>query len=240
MLSKYRWGIRAVSALTLCCAITMPQPMRAEDVIATATSIDKAPYSKVFYTGSVYAVRDHDYRGDEPAIGVSTLWSKSPAEDNLLVGVRYCVPESDLIGSNALLTKLVLLNNNQPLVTIDQPVAETPSYQRLVQGSTTIPETGFWGPATYWGSDAFWDGFNDEFWADSTELQAVSCTAGSSRFNITPLASAIAQLPPETLQMKLVFSNGATSQWRLGQKTVQALKALLVLPENSPNASQAP
>lgn len=240
MLSKYKWGIRAVSALTLCCAIAIARPIQAEDTIATAASIDKAPYSQVFYTGSVYAVRDHDYRGSDPAIGVSTLWSRNPAEDNLSVGVRYCVPQSDLIGSNTLLTKLVLSNNNQLLVTIDQSVAETPSYQRVVRDATTASEFGFWDPGAYWGDDDFWNGFDDDFWIDDATSPPVVCTAGSSRFNITPLASTIAQLPPETLQMTLIFSNGVTSQWKLGQKTVQALKGLLALPQSSPTASQGP
>lgn len=72
-------------------------------------------------------MRDHDYKGSEPQVGVSTLWSKNPASRTLSLGVRYCVPESVMVGSSASLTKLVLLNNDQPLVTINQSVKATPS-----------------------------------------------------------------------------------------------------------------
>lgn len=240
MLSKQKWGIVNISFLTICSVIATSQLVRAEDTITTATSIKNAPYSKVFQTGSIYAVRDHDFRGSEPSLGVSTLWSKNPTKDSLLLGVRYCVPENSLVDSDASLTKMVLLSNNQPLVTINQPIKETPSYQRVVQNSTTIPGFGFWDPDTYWGNDAFWDGIDEPFWTGAATLPSVTCSAGSSRFNIAPLANAIAQLPPQTLQMKLIFSNGATSQWKLGEKTVQALKELLAIRQTPSNTSQAP
>ena len=54
--------------------------IQAEDTITTASSIKNAPYSRVFQTGSIYAVRDHDFRGSEPTLGVSTLWSKNPTK----------------------------------------------------------------------------------------------------------------------------------------------------------------
>jgi hypothetical protein len=227
MLSKYKWGFVSISFLAICSTIASSQLIRAEDTITTATSIKNAPYSEVFQTGSIYAIRDHDYKGSEPALGVSTLWSKNPTKNNLLLGVRYCVPDNSLVGSDAFLTTMVLLNNNQPLVTIDRPIEETSSYQKVVQNSTTIPGLGFWDPDTDWGNDDFWDGVDDPFWDDADTFPSVKCSAGSSRFNIAPLARAIAQLPPQTLQMKLIFSNGATSQWKLGGKTVQALKELL-------------
>jgi hypothetical protein len=143
---------------------------------------------------------------------------------------------------------MVLLSKNQPLVTINQPIKETPSYQKVVQSSTTVPGLGFWDPGTYWGNDGFWDGVDEPFWAGAATFPSVTCSAGGSRFNIAPLASAIAkrcceaqiaQLPPQTLQMKLIFSNGATSQWELRKKTVQALKELLAIGQTSSNTSQA-
>ncbi|NMF64294.1 hypothetical protein [Brasilonema octagenarum] len=240
MLSKHKWSIVNISFLTICSTIATSQLIRAEDTITTATSIKNAPYSKVFHTGSIYAVRDHDYRGSEPALGVSTLWSKNPTKDSLLLRVRYCVPDNSLVGSDASLTTMVLLSKNQPLVTINQPIKETSSYQKVVQSSTTVPGLGFWDSDTYWGNDGFWDGVDEPFWAGAATFPSVTCSAGSSRFNIAPLASAIAQLPPQTLQMKLIFSNGATSQWELGKKTVQALKELLAIGQTSSNTSQAP
>ncbi len=240
MLSKHNWRIVNTSFLAICSVIATSQLIRAEDTITTATSIKNAPYSKVFHTGSIYAVRDHDFIGSEPALGVSTLWSKNPTNDSLLLGVRYCVPENSLVDSDASLTKMVLLSNNQPLVTINQPIKETPSYLRVVQRSTTIPGLGFWDPDMYWGNDAFWHGIDKPFWTGTATFPSVTCSAGSSRFNIAPFARAIAQLPPQTLQMKLIFSNGATSQWKLGEKTVQALKELLAIRQTPSNTSQTP
>jgi hypothetical protein len=98
----------------------------------------------------------------------------------------------------------------------------------------------FWEPDDYWDNDAFWDGIDAPFWVDSTDLPSASCNAGSSQFNIAPLANAIGQLPPQTLEMKLIFSNGVTSQWKLGQKTVQALKSLLAVRQTPLNSSQSP
>lgn len=71
MLSKDKWHIVNISFLAICSVIATSQLIRAEDTITTATSIKNAPYSKVFQTGSIYAVRDHDFRGSEPALGVS-------------------------------------------------------------------------------------------------------------------------------------------------------------------------
>ncbi|MBW4692681.1 MAG: hypothetical protein KME27_13055 [Lyngbya sp. HA4199-MV5] len=240
MLSKQKWTIPIISAATIGVAIAMMQPVQAKDAIVTATSIKQAPYSQVFRTGSVYAVRDHDYKGSEPQIGVSTLWSKNLARGTLSLGVRYCVPESVMVGSSASLAKLVLLKNDQPLVTVDQPIKATPSYQRVVQSASVVPDFGFWVPDTSWGNGAFWDDIDEPFWSNTTALPSVTCNAGSSRFDLAPLTSAIAQLPDQTLQMQLVFSNGATSQWKLGQKTVQALKNLLAVRQTSPSTSQAP
>lgn len=171
MLSKQGLVTYAIGAVTVCSVFATSQPARSEDEIVTATSINQAPYSQVFRTGSVYAVRDHDYKGSEPQVGVSTLWSKNPASRTLSLGVRYCVPESVMVGSSASLTKLVLLNNDQPLVTIDQPVKATPSYQRVVQSAAVVPGLGFWNPDTYWGNGAFWDGIDEPFWSDAMPLR---------------------------------------------------------------------
>jgi hypothetical protein len=246
MLSKYKWGIPAISALTICCAIAMPQLVRAEDKIVTATSIQKAPYREVFYTGSVYAVRDHDYKLSEPRIGVSTLWSKNPANGSLSLGVRYCVPDADdtLANSTASLTKVLLLDHNQPLMTIDRPIKVTPSYQRVVRDPNTASELGFWEPFSFWNNDDFWGGVDEPFWNNgfswnnTAPRPDVTCSAGSSRFSIAPLTDTIAQLPSQTLQMKLIFSNGASSQWKVEKKTVQALKTLLSIRQTSQNNSQ--
>jgi hypothetical protein len=241
MLNKQKWGISAISALTIYCAVTMPQIVQAEDRIVTATSIRKAPYQQVFYTGSIYAVRDHNYKLSEPKIGVSTLWSKNPANGSLSLGVRYCVQDDTLADSTASLTKVLLLAQNQPLITIARPIKVTPSYERIVRDPNTSAELGFWEPFSFWNGDDFWGGIDDAFWNgnpawnDTTSFPDVTCSAGSSRFSIAPLADTIAQLPSQTLQMKLIFSNGASSQWKLEKKTVQALKTLLSIRQTSLN-----
>ncbi len=242
MLSQSRWAIHAIASLSVSvgCALATPQSLRADNTITTVTSINNAPYSQLFYTGSVYAVRDHDFEGSEPKIGVSTLWIKNPVNNELSLRVRYCLPATSSVGLNALLTKLVLLNNNQPLVTIEQPVKAIPSYQRVVQSASVVPGVGFWDSNTDWGDDDFWDGISAPFWSEAMTIPPLNCIAGSSRFDLTPLASAIAQLPSQTLQMKLIFSNDTSSQWRLGQKTVQSLKEMLAVSGTPDNPSQSP
>ncbi len=66
MLNKQGLVTYAIGAVTVCSVIATSQPARSEDEIVTATSINQAPYSQVFRTGSVYAVRKHDYKGSEP------------------------------------------------------------------------------------------------------------------------------------------------------------------------------
>ncbi|OKH43736.1 hypothetical protein NIES2101_29785 [Calothrix sp. HK-06] len=227
MLSK-QWLVNITSTL-LVCSITTPQSTVAENAIATASSIDKAPYSKVFTTGTVYAVRDHDFEGSEPSIGVSTFWVKKPADKQFLLGVRYCIPENSLIDSDATLTSMMLLKDNKPLVTFEQPIKVTPAHQRVIQTSIVGSAYGFWEPGTYWYNDGFYDDFGNPFWSSGAALPSVTCSAGSGRFNIASFTNTISQLTSETLQMKLTFSNGAISQWRLGKKTVQALKELITI-----------
>lgn len=240
MLSKSKWAVYAIASLSVCSTLTIAQSIRAENTITTVTSINNAPYSQVFYTGSVYAVRDHDFKGSEPKIGVSTLWSKNPVNNELSLSVRYCLPVTSLVGLNASLTKLVLLNNNQPLVTIEQPVKAIPSYQRVVQSASVEPELGFWDSNPYWGDDAFWDGIPTPFLSEAITIPPLNCIAGSSRFDLTPLTSALTQLPDQTLQITLIFSNDTSSQWQLGQKTVQALKEMLAVRGTPANPSQSP
>ncbi len=195
--------------------------------IATATPVKQAPFSKVFFTGSVYAVKDKDYEPSEPSIGFFSLWSKDPTNNYLQVTVQYCLPTS-LTTTNAHLTAIVLLNNKQPLVKIDRSVAESPARLRLVE------------PGYYNTPHGFGDPFDDQFLNPLDEkldnifgvhLPTVTCIAGSNQFDLTELTEAIAQLPNRTLQVKLVFSDGETQNWHLGKTTVQAIKDLLAIPQ---------
>ena len=101
-------------------------------------------------------------------------------------------------------------------------------------------------PKPLYGYHGFGDPFDDQFLNPLDEnvdpygirLPTVTCNAGSNQFDLTKLASAIAQLPNRTLQVKLVFSNGEIQNWHLGKATVQAIKNLLAIRQtlmNSPN-----
>lgn len=226
--------------------------VQAVEIPTTATPINRAPYSKVFFTGSAYAVKDHDFKGDDPSIGFSTVWIENPTKDLFHVGVRYCLPNDSLADSGTSLSSVVLLNKNQPLLKIDQLIKATSVQQKVL--SPGYFTTGLGDP--FWDNDVFYNGV-DPFWGDwddfdgpvgfgaayvppTAYVPANTCSAGSSRFDISQLAGAIAQLPPQTLQVKLVFSNGETSQWRLGDRTVKALKELLTLRQTQTNPAKPP
>jgi hypothetical protein len=125
-------------------------PAMAAEIPSTVTSIRKAPYSRVFYTGSIYAVNDSTYFGLSPFVG-DFFWSEP---------YSYSYFPDDFF-----------------------PVYEPP----------LIAETGL------------------------------------SEFDISQLAGTIAQLPNQTLQMRLYFSDGETQTWHLGKGTVEALKQLVAI-----------
>lgn len=235
-----RRGIAACSFFAIF-SIAAIQPASAQTaaVPTTATPIRKAPYSKVFFTGSVYAVKDRDFKADNPSLGFSTVWFENPAQDNLQVNVRYCLPKDSVAQAGAQLTQMVLGNNNQPLVTINQRVKTTPTTLRVLRpGYYSYAE----GLDDDFLDDDFLYGDIDPFWGDPDGFDVsapvyvppITCSGGTSRFNVSQLTGAIAKLPSKTLQVSLVFSNGETSNWQLGAKTVQALKELIAIPNQSP------
>jgi hypothetical protein len=200
-------------------------PSYAVDIPTTTTSIKKAPFSKVFFTGSDYAVKDKDYKSSEPSIGFFSLWSKNPTNKRLQVAVQYCLPAHPLSESRPHLSAMTILDNNQPIVTINQGVGENRAQLRVVQ-------PGYYTPPLYpsfYGEDPFDDPFWKPLEREFDYVPAVTCSAGSNRFDLTKIAGAIAQLPNRTLQVKLVFSNGEIQNWHLGKKTVQAIKDLLTI-----------
>ena len=251
MLKKQLLPIRTHGILTVFATVVIQADLvQAVEIPTTATPIGKAPYSKVFFTGSAYAVKDHDFKGDNPSIGFSTVWIENPTKGRFHVGVRYCLPDSSLATAGTSLSSVVLMNKNQPLLKINQLVKATSVQEKVLSPGYYTSELG----DPFWNNDVFYNGI-DPFWGDwndfddpieagpayvppATYVPAATCSAGSSRFDISQVASAIAQLPPKTLQVKLVFSNGATSDWRLGDKTVQALKELLTLRQMQTNSPQ--
>lgn len=225
--------LRAVVVSCLATYVTavvfQSNPSQAVDIPTTATSIKKAPFSQVFFTGSVYAVKDKDYDPSEPYIGVSSLWSKNPATKQLLVTVKYCLAAQSLTQLNVHLTAINLLNKNQLLVSIDKSVKEDPARLRLVQSGYYKPSHGYGDPF----DDRFLNPLDEEIdYNSGIRIPTVTCSSGTNSFDFTNLAGALAQLPNQTLQVKLVFSNGETYTWHLGKQTVQAVKDLLSI--NSP------
>ncbi len=207
-------------------------PNYAVHIPTTAISIKQAPYSQVFFTGSIYAVKDKDYESSEPSVGFFSLWSKNPTNNRLQVAVQYCLPTHALAGSGAHLTGMTLLDKKQPLVTINQGVRENTAQLRLVKPGYYIP----FYDSFYAIEDPFDDPFRNPLERDLDYIPAVTCSAGSNKFDLTKLAGALAQLPNQTLQVKLVFSNGQIQNWHLGKGTVQAIKDLLAIRQTLSNS----
>jgi len=66
-----------------------------------------------------------------------------------------------------------------------------------------------------------------------TSRPAVSCAAGSASFDLNPVREQLLQLPDTTLNVRLIFSTGEASTWRLGAGTVREVKKMLLLTKNA-------
>ncbi len=201
-----------------------------------AISVDQAPYSQLFFTGSEYAVKDADYNVNNSAIGVETVWSTNPTKQRSQVAVRYCLPNFRLTDDNptgAALTKIVLLADQQSIVTINQRLAYTPTIARVIRPAQyQYPDlSDFYDPFIL-RTDVLGRPISNNFAFNlgnfpTGYLPEATCSYGTARFDITPVAATLAQAPAKTLQMQLVFSNGVSETWHLGSKTVQILKDLV-------------
>lgn len=197
-------------------------------------SVEQAPYSQLFFTGSNYAVKDYDYDPKNPSIGVETVWSANPTSRRFQVDVRYCVPNSSLTNSptGAELTRIVLLTD-QPFVTLNQRVAYTPTIARIVRRAQyDYPALSDFSDPFLLRTDSFGNTIPNNFALSRDNVPTAyvpesTCSYGTARFDATSVAATIAQAPAKTLQMQLVFSNDAAETWHLGGKTVQALKKLV-------------
>lgn len=202
-------------------------PVYAADVPVKSVSIDQAPYSKLIFTGSVYAVKDKDYAPSNSSLGFFSVWSKNPVNNDIQVGVRYHLQDKYLQEPETYLTSMTLLNHNQPLLKINQVIKKDDTKQETLQSD--YYQTSVFATDPFWiESDPFlyptYDGWYNE------PLVYVPTThdyTGFTRFDVSGLAGAIAQLPNQTLDVQLTFNNGETEHWRLGQGTVQALKQLV-------------
>jgi hypothetical protein len=196
-------------------------------------AIREAPFSEVFTlttprAGQAFAIKDQDYQPSNNEIGVFSLWADAPDVDLLQVAIRYCLPDEAIARDAAQLVQVDLRLDGETLVTIDQPAVST---------NSTLYEVRPAQQATYYYSSTF----NDPFWnpyyystpyQSSTYLPEVNCSLGGSRLDLKPVKDAIAALPNQTLEMRLLFSNGMTSNWHLGGGTVSALKQLPTIQGN--------
>ena len=191
-------------------------------------TIRQAPYSEMFTinttkSGLAYGVKDRDFQGTNDRIGVYSLWADAPEADLLLVAILYCLPDEAIARSNVHLVSIELSADGKSLVTIDQPAVST---QSTLNEVTPAQQVSTYSYSNYY-YDSFWSpGYFGSPYRTSTYIPAVNCSYGGSRLDLSPVKNAIASLPNQTLDMELLFSNGMTSNWRLGQRTVALVKEL--------------
>jgi hypothetical protein len=188
--------------------------------------IKKAPFSKMFKIKSspvsTYAVKDKDYKASDSSIRVFSLWTDAPSQNLFQVSVQYCLSGKSISYSNAYLAEIIILDGKRPLATINQYIKVKSAQREVIQSGEYVP-SNFDDPFY----DPFWSPFDTGFsYSVPTYIPAVTCSAGSSRFNLTPVKDEIARLPKKTLNVKLIFNNGISQNWQLGEGTVKALKEL--------------
>ncbi|MBP0017879.1 MAG: hypothetical protein J7647_10010 [Cyanobacteria bacterium SBLK] len=194
-------------------------------------AIRRAPYSQVFSViledgATGYGVKDRDFSAKYNDVGFYSLWGDVPEQNLLQVAVFYCFRNPDLTDTE--LEKVILMAGDRSLVTLVERAIATPT--QIVE---VVPER--YEPIFY--TDPFGDrdwGYIYDRWGrdrhvSTIRVPAVKCSMGGSRFDLLPVKEAIAQLPEQTLDVQLIFSNGLVENWRLGRKTVQQLKNLPTL-----------
>lgn len=189
-------------------------------------AIREAPLSELFTVtmasgATGYGVKDQDFDPGYRGVGLYSLWGDVPADNILQVAMFYCFRNPAL--ANATLEEVVIKEGDQRLVTLDQKVISTQALD--VEVTPERYETINYYDPFY---DPFWGGvyYGGRSHVETVYIPAQNCSVGGGRFDLTPVTDAIAQLPNKTLNVRLVFSNGLTENWRLGQGTVEQLKRL--------------
>jgi hypothetical protein len=201
-----------------------------QEILPVSTSvlaaIQEAPFSEVFtvttVTGEVgYGVKDQDFDPAYDLVGFYSLWADAPEQGLLQTAVMYCILDPELEGAE--LESITLMDGDNALVTLDEKVAgtNTQEFEVAPQQTVTTYADPYYSP--YWGGAYY--GLGGSTYT-TTYVPAVDCSLGGARFDLSPVQAAIAQLPDTTLDVALVFSNGQTEMWRLGQGTVEAIKTL--------------
>ncbi|ELR98280.1 hypothetical protein [Gloeocapsa sp. PCC 73106] len=189
--------------------------------------IRKAPFSQLFtvedFDGDrAYVIKDRDFKGSNSDFNVITLWGDVPDRDIFQVIIRYCLNNRDLAGEQASLTQLIIADGEEILLDLTNPVAATRANFRQLSSSQVFVRSR---------NDPFGDPFMNPFQFHGTTTMAtyvppVECSFGGSRFDLSEVREAIANLPDKTLDLRLFFSNGVVETWRLGRGTVQQLQQL--------------
>ncbi|MEM9120633.1 MAG: hypothetical protein AAGD09_22540 [Cyanobacteria bacterium P01_F01_bin.56] len=201
-----------------------------QEVLPVSTSvlaaIQEAPFSEVFAVTTVngevgYGIKDKDFDPRYDLVGFYSLWADVPEQGLFQTAVMYCILDPDLEGAE--LESLTLLDGETPLVTLDEKViaTDTQEFEVAPQQTVTTYADPYYSP--YWG-DAYY-GLGGSTYT-TTYVPAIDCSLGAARFDLLPVQAEIAQLPSTTLNVELVFSNGQTEMWRLGQGSVEAIKTL--------------
>jgi hypothetical protein len=239
---KHKLGIAiATASITVgVCSLTAVLPGVAQDETPEFTvdvlpsvlaEIREAPFSELFTVadGKGYAVKDQDYLASEPYMGFFSLWANVPEDALFGVAVRYCFEETELARADAELVQMTLAEGDTTLVTIDTVVSTEPAALNEIRPprqsnvSTQFYYDPFYDPFYY---SPFSFGVS---YSPSTYIPGVECSEGSAIFDLDPVRTELATLPDETLQVRLLFSNGATEYWQLGGGTVRELKNLPAL-----------
>lgn len=230
LLKKQSLSVLLASSFLLGGAISLqPHSANAQQQIKPSVleEIRQAPFSQLFKIQSgaatAYAVKDKDYKSKQGSVGVFTLWGEIPEQQRLETYVLYCLPNDKIASSDTHLVEVVLLDDNKELVKIDQILGVTSSQVHEIQPAQYIPTTFFADPFYV----PFWNPFGPSIsYVAPSYIPAVQCSAGGTRFDLNPIKEQIARLPNKTLAMKLIFKNGMTSTWRLGEGTIKATKEL--------------
>jgi hypothetical protein len=219
-----------LAALGLDSVLNLAQADVVEEILPAAPSvlaaIREAPFSQVFAvttaTGDIgYGVKDKDFDPTYNMVGLYSLWADVPDQGLLQTAVMYCILNRSLEGAE--LEEITLMDGDTELVTLREKVVATGAREQEVSPAQTVTTytSPFYSP--YWGGAYY--GYYGSSYA-TTYVPAVNCSLGGARFNLLPVKAEIAQLPSKTLTVKLLFSDGQTETWRLGQGSVEAIKTL--------------
>ena len=213
------WAIAFGAVLTVS-SLTNAQNLTPLALSEIRNEFKKAPYSKIFTIGSAYLIKDRDYKAGTSQVGVFDTWINIPNQNRLQLNVHYCVSKEDIANTGAYLSDVVLLDaNDKPIVVINKFIKSSVS-----QTAQVIP--GQYIPGAYY-TDPFYDPFGYDWgFGAPVYFPPVDCSMGFARFDLSPVAQQLANLPNQSLKAKLIFNNGLSYNWALGGGTVSQIKLL--------------